>query len=325
LELPPDHVDVNVHPTKAEVRFRESSAMFHLVLSAIRSRLNEANLIPRLQLPDQSAASVEFGMQNSLQEFALPPSLPTTTAAAPQALVSPPRADTFGFPAPPARPFDAAAFQAPPPRDIAEPIRIEPPAQTPAPWNGAAKALQIHDAYLVLETADGMLVIDQHALHERILFEQFKIRLKRGPIERQRLLVPEPVDLTAEQAARALEAKAELAELGLEVEEFGGGTLLIHSYPTLLSRLTPVAILRAAVDFLAAQDRAPTREVLLNELMSMMACKAAVKAGDRLTPEQIAALLEQRHLARDTHHCPHGRPTSLIFSRKELDKQFGRT
>jgi DNA mismatch repair protein MutL len=185
--------------------------------------------------------------------------------------------------------------------------------------------LQIHDAYLVLETPDGMLVIDQHALHERILFEQFKKRLKLGPIERQRLLVPEPVDLTSEQASRVLEARAELAELGLEVEEFGGGTVLIHSYPTLLSRLTPAAILREAVDFLAAQDRAPTREVLLNDLMSMMACKAAVKAGDRLTTEQIAALLEQRHLARDTHHCPHGRPTSLIFSRKELDKQFGRT
>ncbi len=169
-----------------------------------------------------------------------------------------------------------------------------------------------------------MLVIDQHALHERILFEQFKKRLREGPIERQRLLVPEPVDLTSEHAALALEAKDELAELGLEVEEFGGGTLVIHSYPTLLSRLAPSAILREAVDFLAAQDRAPTRDVLLNDLMSMMACKAAVKAGDRLTPEQISALLEQRHLARDAHHCPHGRPTSLIFSRMELDKQFGR-
>ena len=111
------------------------------------------------------------------------------------------------------------------------------------------KALQIHDAYLVLETADGMLVIDQHALHERILFEQFVRRMKSGTLERQRLLIPEPVDLTAEQAARVLDAKAELAELGLEVEDFGGGTVLVQSYPTLMGRLAPGTILREIVDF----------------------------------------------------------------------------
>jgi DNA mismatch repair protein MutL len=188
-----------------------------------------------------------------------------------------------------------------------------------------SKAMQIHDAYLVLETPDGMLVIDQHALHERILFEQLKQRLQDGDLERQRLLIPEPVDLPAEQAARLLEAKSELARLGLEIEEFGGGSIAIHSYPALLGRLTPRAILLAVADFLVGNDRVPPKAVMLNDLMSMMACKAAVKAGERLTPEQIAALLEQRHLAHDTHHCPHGRPTSLMFSRRELDKQFGRT
>ncbi len=334
LELPPDHVDVNVHPTKAEVRFRESSAMFHLVLSAIRSRLNAANLIPRLQLPDQTVES----QSKSNAEFKPPTadlvtpdsqrrdsmSVPPTAGTPSHWPGSPPSsADSLYFPTPSPQPFDPTPFQ-PIRRDVTPPLDFEHSSPMLSSWNGTAKALQIHDAYLVLETPEGMLVIDQHALHERILFEQFKKRLREGPIERQRLLVPEPVDLTSEHAALALEAKDELAELGLEVEEFGGGTLVIHSYPTLLSRLAPSAILREAVDFLAAQDRAPTRDVLLNDLMSMMACKAAVKAGDRLTPEQISALLEQRHLARDTHHCPHGRPTSLIFSRKELDKQFGR-
>jgi DNA mismatch repair protein MutL len=297
IELPADAVDVNVHPTKAEVRFRDGSALFHLVLSAIRSRLNEANLVPRLELPAQPFANADFGMRNAKFQ---------------------PANDSLNFPAPTPPPFDGSAFTASTP--------VQPP-EAPAPHSAFRvphSALQIHDSYLVLETPDGMLVIDQHALHERILFEQFKKRLREGPIERQRLLIPEPVDLTAENAARALEARAELAELGLEIDGFGGSTVVVHSYPTLLSKLTPAAILREAVDFLAAQDRVPPREVLLNELMSMMACKAAVKAGDRLTPEQIAALLEQRHLARDTHHCPHGRPTSLIFSRKELDRQFGR-
>ena len=278
LELPPDQVDVNVHPTKAEVRFRDSSALFHLVLSTIRARLNEANLVPKLQPPEfvPLPASVV-------------PTLPDPFVEMPQS---------------PAIEASASGL--------------------PLIANGGGKALQIHDAYLILETPEGMLVIDQHALHERILFEQFKRRLKEGQLERQRLLIPEPVDLTAEQAARTLDARAELSELGLDIEEFGGGTLLLSSYPTLLGKAAPAAILRDVVEFLVGQDRPPGRDVLLNELMSLMACKAAVKAGDRLSPEQIAALLEQRHLANDVHHCPHGRPTSLLFSRHDLDKQFGR-
>jgi DNA mismatch repair protein MutL len=186
------------------------------------------------------------------------------------------------------------------------------------------KVIQLYDAYLVVETEKGMLVIDQHALHERILFEQLKARLRNGPLETQPLLIPEPVDLTAEQAARTLEAREALAELGLGVEDFGGGTVLVTSYPALLSRRSPATILKAVVDHLVADDRPPTREVLFNDLLSLMACHAAVRAGDRLTPEQIAALIEQRHLVDDTHHCPHGRPTALLFSKHDLDRQFRR-
>jgi DNA mismatch repair protein MutL len=169
-----------------------------------------------------------------------------------------------------------------------------------------------------------MLVIDQHALHERILFEQLRARLRAGPLESQRLLIPEPVELSAEQAARTLEHQAELLELGLGVEDFGGGTVLLTSYPALLGRRAPSAILRAVVDHLMGQDRLPTREVLLGDLLSLMACHAAVRAGDRLSPEEMNALVEQRHLVHDTHHCPHGRPTALLFSRQELDRQFRR-
>ena len=145
-----------------------------------------------------------------------------------------------------------------------------------------------------METEKGMLVIDQHALHERILFEQLKARLRSGPLETQRLLIPEPVELTAEQAARTLEHREALAELGLGVEDFGGGTVLLTSVPTLLSRRSPQSILRAVVDHLTSKDRPPTREVLFNDLLSLMACHAAVRAGDRLTPEEMTALVEQR-------------------------------
>jgi DNA mismatch repair protein MutL len=176
----------------------------------------------------------------------------------------------------------------------------------------------------VLETPEGMLVIDQHALHERILFEQLKTRIRTGTLETQHLLIPEPVELSAEQAARTLEFRAALAELGLGVEDFGGNTVLLTSYPALLGHRPPRALLQAVVDHLVGRDRPPTREQLLNDILSLMACHAAVRAGDRLTNEQIAALVAQRHLANDTHHCPHGRPTTLLFSKQELDRQFRR-
>jgi DNA mismatch repair protein MutL len=187
-----------------------------------------------------------------------------------------------------------------------------------------SKVIQLYDAYLVLETREGMLVIDQHALHERILFEHLKRRLRAGDLQTQRLLIPEPVDLSAEQAARTLEQREALAELGLGVEDFGGGTVLLTSYPALLGRRAPQAVLRAVVDHLMAQERLPSREVLFNDLLSLMACHAAVRAGDRLTPEEMSALVAQRELADDTHHCPHGRPTALLFSRQDLDRQFRR-
>src|SRR5437764_910684 len=166
---------------------------------------------------------------------------------------------------------------------------LTPPARLPSllPEAPVLKAIQLHNAYLVLETAEGMLVIDQHALHERVLFEQLKGRMRTGPLEKQRLLIPEPVELTAEQAARTLEHQDALAELGLEVSDFGGGSVLLASYPAILGRRSPASILQAVVDHLVSQERPPTREVLLNDLLSLMACHAAVKAGDHLSAESI--------------------------------------
>jgi DNA mismatch repair protein MutL len=175
-----------------------------------------------------------------------------------------------------------------------------------------------------VETPQGMLVIDQHALHERILYEQLRRRVRDGKLEVQRLLIPEPIDLPADQAAVVLDAAPALAELGLDVSDFGGNTVLLSSYPTLLSRRPPHEILAAVVDHLVTKDRPPTKEALLDHLLATMACKAAVKAGDRLAPDEIAHLLALRDLAEDSHHCPHGRPTSLLFSRHDLDRQFRR-
>src|SRR4029453_5551903 len=114
-------------------------------------------------------------------------------------------------------------------------------------------------------------------------------------------------------------------ELGLEGSDFGGNTVLLSSYPTLLGRRSPHELFRGVVDYLLTKEAPPSRDAILQNLMATMACKAAVKAGDRLSPEEIAHLLHLRQLAEDSHHCPHGRHTSLLFSPHELDKQFRRT
>jgi DNA mismatch repair protein MutL len=301
LELPPDQVDVNVHPTKVEVRFRDAQALYHLVLASVRERLRSLNLTARLQTPagdrgQWAVASVEdpavgWRPNETNVQARAHPMLAKERSASPESFFSQPAI---------------------------------PPDPSLPPAAGSFKAIQLYDSYLILETAEGMLVIDQHALHERILFEQLKERVRSGSLEVQRLLIPEPVDLSAEQAARTLEQREALQELGLGVEDFGGGTLLLTSYPAILSNRSPQSILRAVIDHLITKGRAPNREQLLNDLLSLLACHAAVRAGDRLTPEEIEALIAQRELASDAHHCPHGRPTALLFSRQELERQFRR-
>jgi DNA mismatch repair protein MutL len=316
LRLPPDQVDVNVHPTKAEVRFRDPGSLHELARTAVKAALGKEDLLRSLRLP-------------------LPP-VHTHRSAEPD----PPPKDRFPWldadPRPPGRPGGRAvspraelARRTVAPWEVpAAAPRVGPAAAGPVPAPagpfGPVRALQIHDSYLVIETPDGMLVIDQHALHERILFEQLRARVREGKLEVQRLLIPEPIDLTMEQAGAVLEARPQLAELGLGVEDFGGGTVAVSSYPALLGRVPVARLFGGVVDVLTTKDRPPTRDQLFDHLLATMACQAAVKAGDRLSPEEIDYLMRLWPAAEDSHHCPHGRPTSLAFSRHELERQFKR-
>jgi DNA mismatch repair protein MutL len=167
-------------------------------------------------------------------------------------------------------------------------------------------------------------VVDQHALHERILYEHLRNRVLEGAVESQRLLVPQPVELSIAEAGLLSEHADVLAQFGLGLEEFGANTVLVTAYPVLLSRMNLAQIVRDAAEKIAESGRDPARRDLLDSLLHMLSCKAAVKAGQRLSPEEIESLLAQRHLIDDAHHCPHGRPTALVLSRNELDRQFGR-
>jgi DNA mismatch repair protein MutL len=201
----------------------------------------------------------------------------------------------------------------------------EPPATPPvSSTTSRASALQAHNRYLVTTCDEGLVVIDQHALHERILYEQLREKVLGGRLEVQRLLTPEPVDLTPSEAAAVLEHQDVLQELGLEVAPFGGSTILVQGYPAMLGSIGPGELLRQLAAQLNQGRHLPGRRDVLDELLHMMSCKAAVKAGDPLTPGEIQALLDYRHLVQDAHHCPHGRPTTLVFTKEELDRRFRR-
>jgi DNA mismatch repair protein MutL len=170
-----------------------------------------------------------------------------------------------------------------------------------------------------------MLIIDQHALHERIMYEVLKARITRGPLESQRLLIPHSVPATGRQMALLEQVQPLLARLGIEVSPFGPDTVAVHAFPTFLAKLDPVEFItdlleRGEQELLDLHD-----EELLHELMDMMACKAAIKAGDSLSAAEIQALIARKDLVDRSSNCPHGRPTTLRLSLKDLEKQFKRT
>jgi DNA mismatch repair protein MutL len=218
---------------------------------------------------------------------------------------------------------------------------VPPPAESPAPENltqaaspssevsqanpkSFRKAVQIHDSYLVVETDEGLSLVDQHALHERILYEELRTRVQEGGIESQRLLLPEVLELEPADHDLALEHSETLGKLGLEVQDYGAPTLAVLSIPTMARHVAAGDLVRDLIDRFRHSQADPEPEALLNLTLATIACKAAVKAGDPLEPEEIEALLSKATHFAHSHHCPHGRPSSLNFSKSELEKRFGR-
>ncbi len=185
--------------------------------------------------------------------------------------------------------------------------------------------IQIHQRYLVMEVEQGMAVIDQHALHERILYEKIKEKMAKGTLESQLLLVPEAIDLSPVEAACVLENKDLFLSFGLQTGEFGGNTIIISGYPSILEKVPPREILFMLLDPILSGGKKPERTDLLDSMMHQMACKAAIKAGDQLSPEMIQELMDLARAEINSHHCPHGRPSTLVFTCVELDKLFKRT
>lgn len=336
LEIPADQFDINVHPTKLEVRFVDSGRIYGHLLGTLRSMFLASDLNSRGNPEGRSAvegsssavgrpAASPFGGTSALPSWSpaptqargleLPPLRPTGAAGIL------PRRDGWGTPPP----MDVSSSGGIAPRDM-PPVRIPEPLARAVPSQSSegTPAMQVCQRYLVTESDHGIEVIDQHALHERILYEELKSKVGAQGLEKQRLLIPDPVELTPAEKGAILSSLEHLARLGIEVESFGGNTVLVHTYPAILANISPAELVRAVAERLLTSPRAPEPRDLLDELLHTVSCKAAIKAGDRLTSAEITALLDRRYLIDDAHHCPHGRPTTLVFSREDLDRQFGR-
>ena len=199
------------------------------------------------------------------------------------------------------------------------------PAPTTSPTPPASPAIQLHNSYLVAQSDDGMIIIDQHALHERIMYEELSARVMRGPLESQRLLIPETFNASSRQIALLEQIQPLLEKLGIEAAPFGPSTVAVQAFPSFLHKIEPGRFVAELLERGEQELLDLHEEELLHEILDMMSCKAAVKAGDPLTPAEIEALLARRELIDRASNCPHGRPTTLRLSLKDLEKQFKRT
>ena len=328
FEIPPDLVDVNVHPAKMEVRFRDPSRLYRLVLSALRTRFLTLDLRAPLTPPAESGRSSPAPTPMLLRDGAVSPA---------------PAASEGRWPMPSPEPWVAPpTLPAWNPQTPLAPPRENRPASLPgwevecaggklSPGKDVERAVQMHDRYLVVESREGIEVIDQHALHERVLYERFKGAVAAGSLEVQPLLIPERLDLPPGELEVVTEHAEALATAGLRVEPFGGATVIVTAKPVLAGGTSAAELLLEVIGRIASLPSPASNgggsasSMLVDEVLHGLACKAAIKAGDPLSQPEIDALVRDRHLVTDAHHCPHGRPTSLTLSRQELDRQFRRT
>jgi len=304
LDCDPAFVDVNVHPAKAEVRFRDANLVRGLIVGALSAALHEAG--------HRAASTVA---NDAVAAFRAPGGAPLQ-ATMPLAA----NAERFHAHAPVSELAEALREYRAPARPH---LTVVPDTHEHAPTLGLARG-QIHDTYIVAQTADGLVLVDQHAAHERIVYERMKRAMAAGEIARQPLLVPEVVELSESDAARVLGRADELLSLGLVVESFGSGALLVRELPAALGATDAKALLRDIADELAETDTAHTLKEKLDHILATMACHGSVRAGRKLGLDEMNALLREMEGTPNTGQCNHGRPTHVELKLADIERLFGR-
>ena len=312
LTLDPGEVDVNVHPAKADVRFRDPGLVRGLVVGAIRQALAGAGIRPATSAAAAMAAAFRPGATAAGRAFG-------QAGGHPLAL-SPSRPLFGGF-----GEAEQAAFDAGPgfvSADARAGTSEAVPAAAEAPL-GAARA-QLHQTYIVAETADSLVIVDQHAAHERLVYEALKSALEARPVPSQLLLMPEIVDLPADDVERIALNAPMLCRFGLAVERFGPGAIAVRETPALLGEVDAGQLVRDLADELADADSAELVKERLHAIAARMACHGSVRAGRRLKPDEMNALLRQMEATPGSATCNHGRPTYIELKLADIERLFGR-
>lgn len=296
----PQRVDVNVHPAKAEVRFREPDAARSLIITALKSALTGAG--HRASSTVGTATLDAFRPEPRVYQMDRP-SQPSLARA-------------YAFQAP----GFAEAPMAPAYAEVPAPMLDEAPLAHPL---GAARA-QLHENYIVAQTVTGMVIVDQHAAHERLVYERLKRQMAETGIRSQALLIPEIVELSPTDAARILDAAPALAEVGLGIEAFGGSAVAIREVPAILGTVNGEALLRDILDELADSGDSQLVRAKIDAILSRMACHGSVRSGRQMRPEEMNALLREMEATPLSGQCNHGRPTYVELSLPDIERLFGR-
>ncbi len=309
VELPARAVDVNVHPAKTEVRFRDASLVRGLIVSGLKTAIARAGF-------KASTHVSEAALKALARDVASSPA-PASQASFADAMATP---ATAFIAAPMAREMIAAGFA--PAARTAEQVQSPVPATGQFPL-GVARG-QLHNTYIVAETDNGLVIVDQHAAHERLTHERLKRMVLSGGVARQILLVPEIVELDAEDAERLAARADELAALGLVIEPFGGHALAVREVPALLGKTDVAGLLRDLAAELAELDETLSLRERLDQVCGTMACHGSVRAGRVLRTEEMNALLREMEQTPGSGQCNHGRPTYIRLSLNDIERLFGR-
>jgi DNA mismatch repair protein MutL len=305
-------VDVNVHPAKAEVRFRNAGLVRALIVSALKSALAREGT--RAATTGGSATIAAFrpaAVPIRSWDWRRSPARPNDARRS----YMPSRGGSFGEAAQAA--FDVGG----PTADLR--VEAEPAAELTDRPLGAARA-QVHETYIVAQTRDGLVVVDQHAAHERIVYEKLKAAIEKAGVARQILLIPEIVELDEADVERLTARAEELARFGLMIEPFGPGAVALRETPSLLGEIDGAGLIRDLAEHISEWDETLPLERRLMQVASSMACHGSVRAGRRLKPEEMNALLREMEATPNSGQCNHGRPTYVELKLTDIERLFGR-